>query len=358
MISEKPFSLSNTAKLLRQKPREAVFENGCFFFMGRDALACLLDAINVGSETTAMIPAYTCLENVHPFTGRGVKTVFYDIGADLEIEVEKLARLIEENNAKIVLWINYFGVIQKKIAKLMERYQRRVVFIEDCSHSLLSEGSGHTGDFVFASLRKILPVPDGGILWANPGSACKPNYKPRIWSDLGAFLLLLKETYLAKSLKISRRKLSRVSQGNLPRSKAHPRLSGLSNTLLSRLDTAGIHNCRRTNYQIWQRRLEPFKATRVISDLGEGACPFGFPLLIPGRDHLVSSLRKKRIFLKVDWPWTGGVPESCKVAYKLSANSVTLPVHQDIDEKSVDLIIREMRAILGDNWSWNESLCD
>ncbi len=358
MISEKPFSFSDTANLLRQKPREAVFGNGCFFFMGRDALAYLLDSINVGSETTAMIPAYTCFENVHPFTVRGVKTVFYDIGADLEIEAEKLARLIEENNAKIVLWINYFGVVQKEIAKLKERYLGRVVFIEDCSHSLLSDGSGKTGDFVFASLRKILPVPDGGILWANSDSACEPNYKLRIWSDLGAFLLLLKETYLAKSLNISRRKLSRVSQGNLPRSKTHPKLSGLSKTLLTKLDTDGIKNCRRTNYQIWQRKLEPFKAKKVIKDLDTGTCPFGFPLLIPGRDHLVSSLRKKRIFLKVDWPWTGVVPESCTVAYKLSANSVTLPVHQDIDEKSVDLIIREMRAILGDNWSWNESLCD
>ena len=92
-----------------------------------------------------LLPAYLCKEVLRPFAGRS-RILFYDVGDDLSVDPDVMKRLLERERVRLLLIINYFGFLQpwrQEIARLCT--ERETVLLEDCAHSLLTQGSGETG---------------------------------------------------------------------------------------------------------------------------------------------------------------------------------------------------------------------
>ena len=99
----------------------------------------------------------------------------------------KIGKFVLENKitrqTRAVLIIHYFGFPQP-IHKIREICNKKdVLLIEDCAHALFSshgeEAIGSEGDLAIFSLRKTLPLPEGGgLLINNPELEKPPELSP------------------------------------------------------------------------------------------------------------------------------------------------------------------------------------
>src|SRR5215475_5786733 len=152
-------------------------------FMGRDALSLALSALHLDSADSILLPVFTCQEVLKSFVGR-VNVTFYDVRPDLSIDPDVIKTHLSRRKTGMVLITDYFGFLQphrREIRNLCDEYG--CTLIEDCAHSLLTEGAGTLGDFATYSLRKLLPVPDGGGLRINNQEvSLHPDFHPNLYS--------------------------------------------------------------------------------------------------------------------------------------------------------------------------------
>ena len=142
-----------------------------FYYLGRDALLSGLVALGLKKGDSVIIPAYMCDSTIKPLKACGFNLVFIDIEKDLSLSIDKLEKVIEDNQIKALLVVHYFGLTQN-IDKVIDACQEcGVKVIEDASHSFMSQflrdKNSIKGDIEVFSMRKSLPVLDGGVLKIN-----------------------------------------------------------------------------------------------------------------------------------------------------------------------------------------------
>jgi len=145
-----------------------------FYYLGRDALLSGLVALGLKKGDSVIVPAYMCDSTIKPLKSCGFNLVFIDIEKDLSLSIDKLEKVIEDNQIKALLVVHYFGLTQN-IDKVIDACQEcGVKVIEDASHSFMSQFSRDKnsikGDIEVFSMRKSLPVLDGGALRINNGN--------------------------------------------------------------------------------------------------------------------------------------------------------------------------------------------
>jgi hypothetical protein len=135
------------------------------FYTGRQAFKYILDSI-FENQTIEKIwmPNYYC-QHVTRWIKRIYKNLyFYDVNPfefNHTIDVKAFA-----SSKDIVLVNNYWG-----LSDTVTKKEGFPIIIEDHSHGWLTNSCMHSNaDYCFASLRKSLPIPLGGIAW-------KPNSK-------------------------------------------------------------------------------------------------------------------------------------------------------------------------------------
>lgn len=135
---------------------------------GRDAMRALLEH---GKQTRTWrrlwVPAYFCQEVVAALAKSGLQVALYDDDPTrLAPELDGLP--LEAGDS--ILVVNYFGL------RGTLTYQLPVDVIEDHTHAPFSPWAhASTATFCVASLRKTLPLPDGGILWSPQGEELPPD---------------------------------------------------------------------------------------------------------------------------------------------------------------------------------------
>jgi hypothetical protein len=137
-------------------------------FSGRDALR-LVVAVGVKERRwrRLWIPDYFCQDVVAALVGTGLALQAY-----ADDPLRQAPDLPDARSGDAVLVVNYFG-LRERVA-----FPRRdgVELIEDHTHDPESEWARtSTADFCVASLRKTLPLPDGGVLWSPHGHALPPE---------------------------------------------------------------------------------------------------------------------------------------------------------------------------------------
>jgi hypothetical protein len=206
--------------------------------------------------------------------------------------------------------------------------------IEDHSHDPFSSWARNsTAAYVVASLRKSLPLPDGGLLWSPAGRELPEPEGPEN-SGAGQKLaaMLLKAGWLAGQPvpKESFRALQRRGEDALLGS-AGP-ASTVTQALLPLLDVLGIRAASSRNAGALREALDG--RTGEASILGSGgaadAAPFRVQLVLPSpaeRDAMAEHLAGNRIFAPVHWRqdrhgWWSGDEEAATLADRM----ITLPV--------------------------------
>jgi hypothetical protein len=314
-------------------------------FMGRDALALAMSHLGIADMDTVLLPAYTCHEVLRSFMKK-VGVAFYDVGPDLAIDPDDIRRQLSGRRVKMLLTTDYFGFPQpyrhdiKRIC-----VDTGTSLVEDCAHSLLTDGAGEIGDVAIYSFRKILPVHYGGGLRANTkGAELNPAFSPRLFSNALSLVAQVKSLLNIHSPKLSRARVASHTTTVISPRKAEERILPLSFFAqhgMANIAFTEVIEKRRDGFLFWLdlARGDP-ALVPVFPELPAGVCPLGFPVKVRDRASLESQARKAGIVLSVHWRLDRDIAPECRSSHKLSAQLLTLPVAPDIRPRERDTLAR------------------
>lgn len=166
--------------------------NASFYANGRLALK---EVIEYKGWERIWVPSYFCHEIVDSIKRTGINVELYS-DAPL-FEDQYTINQINFKNKDVLLRMNYFG-----LRGWRDNSQIPVPVIEDHSHDLVGEWARFSNaDWCFASLRKTLPLPEGGILWSPKNLPLPKKLKSSIENELVSYkrlsAMLMKTLYLS-----------------------------------------------------------------------------------------------------------------------------------------------------------------
>lgn len=138
-------------------PRDAVLTA-----FGRQSLNLVAQELRRRGITSLLAPDHYCPTMFVPFQLEGIRVHEVATGPDCLMDADALARIARDRRRAAVLHCETFGNLAgADLAAVLEDLQSRgIPVVVDQTHSLL--GTEHfPGDYAVASLRKLLPVPDG-----------------------------------------------------------------------------------------------------------------------------------------------------------------------------------------------------
>lgn len=129
-----------------------------------DGRQCIIMLIRQYGWKRLWMPEYFCyniIENIQNGTGINIAYYVDYPGAD----DNKAIRKIPFKEGDVLLRMNYFGLRSFRSAKDIP-----VPVLEDHSHDLTGDWARNSdADWCIASLRKIIPIPEGGAMWSPKG---------------------------------------------------------------------------------------------------------------------------------------------------------------------------------------------
>lgn len=358
VISSSPFPCFS--KLLR-KTYNTEFKDLYFFPLGRNALLSGLIFLGLKKKDSIIIPAYICDSAIHPLREYGFKLIFIDVDKEMNLSVNQVQKVIIKNNIKALLAVHYFGFTKDFDKLIRVCHKLGVKVVEDCTHSFLSQLSRNKAsvrsDMEIFSIRKTLPIQDGGALRASGFhkdikmnsdqcistlSAGKYLLKRLIWKIIinlgfniyGPLITRLKDDFRHTG------KDSRCSV-NIETCKPSQQLTYYlkSDRYMNRVRSSICANFTRLSVEVEKIGFEP-----VISSLSVGVFPQALAIY-NANDGLMDYLRSNGVGA---WCWPGNeLPLEVSNNPKIYLNSVyfnkkiiLLPIHQDISHKQCDYMIK------------------
>ncbi|WP_222918364.1 DegT/DnrJ/EryC1/StrS family aminotransferase [Natrinema sp. SYSU A 869] len=324
----------------------------------RDGLAGLVEP-----GENVVVPAYLSPAVVEPLHELGLESRYYAIEASLAPDFDDLEARIDDDTAA-VMSVNYFGFPQPgldRIAALTDEYD--CYHIDDNAHSPLSvhEGTllGTHGDLGITTLRKLLPVPDGAVLyrtgetvneWFSPSSLAGRSDRIAT-TDCRFVATSVAESVLQISPSLHRSVEAVLADGADDSSSVDPvnryeaakvPMSKCSAVVADAADPDAIRTVRRENFRVWQRVLDDREdVTPLYEHLPAGISPYEFPVRATDSDSFRAELGNLGVVGAHSWPTLReAVREdgTYETSVRLADNLVALPVHQGIEPSAIEAV--------------------
>lgn len=284
-----------------------------YYHSGRAALSAILTEQGRRSGTGRIwIPAYYCEDVVPSVVAAGWNVLRYDCTPeDTDFSLGPLASI-----GDTVLIVNFFGLRGRLPA--CRDLPRKAVVIEDHTHDPASScAQSSEADWCFASLRKTLPIPDGGVLWS-PRELTLPPVDPRaIKHDLALNTRLaamaLKRAYLsgADVDKQLFRKMFIDSEEWLTDS-APGAISEWSRAYVNATPWAEWRQARRENHEALSQGLDELRCIKVLQpEQSSDVAPLALSLCFQDpsqRSAVRAALVARDVYPVVLWTLRGDAP--------------------------------------------------
>lgn len=302
MISKGPISSDNFKK------------NIVYTKSARLAWSVVLQALNINDRV--LLPSYIGYTEKEgsgiydPILENKIDHDFYRLNNNLSVNINALEEQLKSNRYKLLLLVNYFGILQedfKKVRYLTDKYD--VILVEDCAHYFnlsFPENNKDKADFAFYSLHKFFPFVDGG------------------------------------TLKINSKKL----ELNIEEDKKN----SLVGSEVFSYDIHRIVDIRRQNFLFLESHLNNNPFIKLFHSLKENDIPHNFPIIVK------NNLREKVYFKMQEqgFPLIALYYRLIQPIYDLKdqsmidlSNSIlNLPVHQDTTQKDLEELIICLEKVL------------
>lgn len=332
-------------------------ENIIYFSYGRNAIWYAMSLLGLQPQHNILVPAYTCDAVIEPITAFGSQIKFYQINRNLQCSIDDIESKIDRNT-KAIYAIHFFG-FPCEIQKLQQLCQMKGIYlIEDCAHSPFSKIGSQTlgtyGHVSIFSLRKFLPIPNGGALRINERRLLNKKLTVRLRNSfllkdiVTIYKLLQKHLNMRLGIPLDMAKIrdfwSSDSVNNQDMNaednyKYNVKMSSLSHFIINRTNIWDTIHKRQENYHFWHEVVNSLPMlSPIYTCRPDGICPFSFPVLVENRDELLNKLRSKGIFLEAtfrDAPFKG-IPnlinreEPFEDTKFIADRIASLPVHQHL----------------------------
>ena len=116
-----------------------------------------------------LLPSYLCESIIQPFKQENIFINYFPVKKNLEIDIDKLNKLLKNLKPTGIFLINYFGYpLSSSEKNFLLDIKDKITIIEDCTHGSFIEYNrpkvGTLGHYVITSFRKCFPVPDGALV--------------------------------------------------------------------------------------------------------------------------------------------------------------------------------------------------
>lgn len=317
---------------------------------GRDALRALL---NYGAKSRGWrrlwLPSYFCQEVVHSVSSTGVDILFYQDSpvTSKKHQIANNTTLFSESKyGDVILSVNYFGLRSASSINIVQ--SKGVEIVEDHTHDPWSSWAfNSTASYCIASLRKTLPIPDGGVLWSPLGFEL-PNQRPvTLERELAAgrkrSAMLLKKLYLqGKNIDKNRfRRLQLTGEEKI----ASGEISGITSTTSALLDIMPIahwRDVRKRNYNYFLDRTLGIGHFDVLHAADSSCFPFSFFIVTETpteREKIRERLISNRVYPSVLWPLDKPFFPDVVCAEDLCLSRTILSIHCDMRYSMSDMKI-------------------
>ncbi|MEP7141331.1 MAG: hypothetical protein ABI707_00615 [Ferruginibacter sp.] len=325
-----------------------IYPDALIYFSGRSALFSLLNfGISNYSWKKLYLPTYYCHDVDSFLQPLPIKVYYYEDGpyTGKQLELTQIDR-----RDSVIVHVNYFGF--NTASRLVTK---NAFIIEDHTHDLLSEWAlNSTADYCFASLRKSLPVPAGGMVWS-PVALQLAMAPPEnnlsnsiVYMKLSA--MLLKKLYLEKSNveKEDFRTLYLNSELLFEQSQTLATLPVNIVKLINEIDLKIVNEKKIKNYTYLIELIKPRHLLWNVENSGS-ICPFGLFMFLESnqkRDALKSHLISNNIYPAVLWPH-----QKDPIAAEFAGRS--LLIHCDLRYNAGDMEF--IAQIINDYYNGNEN---
>ena len=301
------------------------------------ALAALVAHLGPGR---VWLPGFFCasaLTAVPPHLRR-----YFPVTAALDPDLDALAELADGD---LVLAVDYFGRAPGAGWRDFVASRPGVTFIEDRAQAL-STGEPAWGDWQLFSPRKVLGVPEGGLLVpitdrARGQNLPGPARPPDPLRVIERFLPMLARAEAPQQNQLWHG-LNQAAEANQIRS--DHAMSRFALDLLRSSNLVPAIAARKANFAFLARGLADLAAL----DVGQPHfAPLGFPILLPSerRDDVLGRLHARAIFPAVHWRDIAAPPEFSS-DHDRADRIVTLPVDPRYGAADMDRLVQDLREAM------------
>lgn len=326
-----------------------------------DGLAGLVD-----SGENVLVPAYLPDAVVEPFRDLGLEPRYYRLQENLVPDLADVERRIDDETVA-AMSVNYFGFPQPGLAAfsaLLEEFD--CYHIDDNAHAPFSvdDGTllGTRGHLGITSLWKVLPIPDGAILYCNDDTVAE-SFVPSDFAGVRDHVEVADCRFALKSIAYDlinanatvRKSVDgfvaeRVASSSDPHTRyesCKTPMSKLSASVVETADPTAIRSARRSNYLAWRRIFDARSDVEVLFEsLPDGICPQVFPVRTDTPRRFLDELECATVSGVHTWPRLSSTvyddPEY-EISNALAREVVVLPVHQHVDTSSIELVGDRLR---------------
>lgn len=318
-----------------------------FYQSGRNAIEQLVYELYKEKDEKILLPDYICGSVTQAVERAGVQYENYSLDINLEFCEEEIDNLLKDN-VRCIYIAHYFGkkIDSKKLESIRRWKAKGILIIEDITLSLFSKddtGIGF-GDYVLGSIRKWLPIPDGGFI-ATVGKKLPSDGKMKSISQYTFYYLLvqmMKREYVAegcvnKELKSVYMTYYRKAMENLFSDYTIRPMSDFSKNYLKNYDINQIIKRRIQNYDFLDKRLREDDRIRPIVIRSKNYVPLGMTVLCEKRDDFLQYMIKHNIYCNVHWILPGR--KENHVIKQLSSSIMTIPCDQRYEIRDMEYIV-------------------
>ena len=317
------------------------------FRSGRDAMKAVAASVK-DRYTRVLLPALCCESMVSPFTMHGFKPVFYRLHPDYTADTADVQEKMTEET--ILIYGSYFGIDpfhEDSLATLRRRYPK-ALFMEDRTQDILCVRTDRkfTPDVTIASIRKWIPIPDGGLLW---GEVSVETAQNDTFATLRKDAMVKKSQYLQtgdEALKDTFRHMLGEASECLDESPVPHTMTAESGDLLEKLDFAKIYAARQENAKALMNAVTPEKGfLQLITETPEKSTLY-FPILVKDQGKVQSELAKMGIYCPVIWPVPEEALGTCSVAEYTAEHMLGVPCDQRYTPEDMTYIGQQIMRIV------------
>lgn len=306
---------------------------------GRDALKTIAREFE---PTKVYLPALACDSMVIPFEMYEHKVVYYKLNKDYSIDLQYLKSIIDDG---LFLYMDYFGKTAITDNELHElRNQNNLIFIEDRTHNLIwDKKSEFEPEFIMASLRKWINVPDGGLLWSKRKLVYQEFYEDTSFAETRLKAQCMRNQYFRtgdESIKLEYRKIFSSVSDIMDTDKNPSRMSAYSYEIANSTNWDEIREKRKSNAELLIRELRKENIRLIQRKSGHSDLYVAF--MINDRDYKQSRLSSKGIFNTIIWPLTDKQKTVCQTAKKTEEYMLAAPCDQRYAPEDMIFIANEI----------------
>ena len=309
---------------------------------GRDALKAIAREY---SPRVVFLPALACDSMVFPFEMYGHTVQYYNMNKDYSINADSV---MTNEKPAFFLYMDYFGLCAIRDEELEKlRSKENMIFIEDRTHNLIwKRTSSFQPDYIMASLRKWIPVPDGGLLW---GKINKPLETDTSFSSTRLKAQCMRHKFFQsgnEALKTEYRKVfSEVSE--IIDKDEPSAMSAYSYALAKNTDWESVRKVRKENAKTLIQILQASpNITLIQKDTGFSDLYVAFT--VKKRDAVQKLLSQEGIFNTIIWPLSDRQKKVCRVSKFTEEHMLAAPCDQRYTAEDMKYIGKEIVRVTDD----------